>query len=145
MRAISNKLPQEYFLNKKHNSLKARSGIQDIIKTSKHKVMNRCAHTITVLTQHFTFIKLFLPVFLSSDRWLCYIKIKDYWDFLRSRTLTFFLSVKHLVKLQFLDNKKSLAVTLAFLFIELYFPQYIIPWYEHNKTNKKPIFWGWAI
>lgn len=88
MRAISNKLPQEYFLNKNDNCPKAYSGIQDIIKTSKHKIMDRCASVITMLTQHFTSIKLFLPVFpLINDS--C-IKIKNYSKFSRSGTSTFF-------------------------------------------------------
>lgn len=132
MRAISNKLLQGYFLNKNDNCPKAHSGIQDIIKTSKYKIMNRCPHAITILTQHFTFLKLVLPVFpLIYDS---YIKMKKLFKILQVRNLNFFLSVKNFENLWLLENRKNLEVIFKFLFIELSFPQHIIVSRQRNKN-----------
>lgn len=148
MRAISNKLPQGYFLNKNYNCPKAHSGIQDIIKTSKHKIMNRCTHAITILTQHFTFLKLFFPVFpLINDS---YIKMKKISKILQVRNLNFLLSVKHFEKLQFLENRKKLTVIFAFLFIDLSFPQHNIVSHQcskniESKLQMYPFDFSWFL
>lgn len=70
MREISNKLSLGYFLNKNDNCSNAHSGIEDIIKISKHKIMNRCAHAIMV-DSTFHFYHTFSSS-LFSDQWFLF-------------------------------------------------------------------------
>jgi len=61
VRAISNKSLQEYFLHNNHDCLKTYSEVRDLTKTSKHKMLNRRAHSIAGLTQYLTIVNYFLP------------------------------------------------------------------------------------
>lgn len=120
MREISNKLSLGYFLNKNDNCSNAHSGIEDIIKISKHKIMNRCAMP-SWLTQHFTFITLFLPVFsLINDS---YLKIKKLFKILLVRNPNFF-SVRKLKSYGFWKIERNcqsflLSCLLSCLFLNI--------------------------